>query len=724
MKREIVGFLGVGLLLVLVASARAGEQPTEPMGPAALARARALVDALGSADVELRRSSLQALMKLAPVCEQAGAVDALVGLARSDPDTQVRELALQLLGEIGPVAADRVVPMALELMDVQQRQPGRVRGWAVFALGKMKPPLKLVAKRLVPLLLLPDDFLSAAVQGALVDIGEPVLPLLLVLYLQTKDTYPKRRMLAAMAAFGPEARAMVPELLRLRKAERDERLRKALLGAVLEILPKDDPERVELLIGLLPELTGYQRYRLISELGEAGPGAAAALPALVAELDAKNEDVRERALGAIAEIVTPETAGDLPARLAPLLEGGYWTANKAARALSRMGPAGRRVLLAATGHEKSRVRRFAWEALAAKGQPPLGMPEALVVRMSSEDDSTVRQAMAGALSAHGPEALASLLAALETETDGQVRAALFRGLAACGPKALAPLRAALGEEKGAAAGAVLWALGELGPAAAEAVPDLLALRGSYVIGDGVKAVEKIGPAALPALVEGLGDPDPKTRAQAAYAFGLLGPAAVPEVEALARAIGDPDPRVRQWAAWAAGALGPGGDYAIEDLQAALIDPTREVRENAARSLGALGPEAVRALPDLIPLLEDPHLFVAEKAAETIGRFGPKAAEAVPALVRALTQHEHGSARRGAAKALGKIGVGSLAVRTALRKALSDPKARVRWAAGEALLVVGEPADAPAAQKAIRLAPEAAQKEDLKAMRKFNRMLMP
>jgi HEAT repeat protein len=86
------------------------------------------------------------------------------------------------------------------------------------------------------------------------------------------------------------------------------------------------------------------------------------------------------------------------------------------------------------------------------------------------------------------------------------------------------------------------------------------------------ALARIGDAAVPALIEGLADPNPAVRAQSA--------------RALAR-------------------MGPKGHAAVPALILALEDESAAVRVNAARALGQIGPDAQEAVPALIRALKDP-----------------------------------------------------------------------------------------------------------------------
>ena len=723
-SRLITCFFGLALLGGFVLPFASAAKPKAAASPAdrraELIEAKALLRGLSHANAEHRRAAIEALLELAPVCLAAGAVPTLVELAKSDQDSKVRELSLHLLGEIGSAAGDLVIPMTLELM--AHKQPGRVRGWAVFALGKMKPPIKLVAKRLIPLLLWPDDFLQTAVRGALLDLDDKVLPLLMVLIDQVDGVHSQVEILRAIAAFGPRAQPLVPTLLAMRESHINQRMRDAFLGAVLDILPEDSPQAAALMLEKLAEAKGYQRYRLISKLGERGPVVAAALPVLVQALRDPDKDVRSVALGAIAQIVTPQTGEKLIPELIPFLEGDWFMASKAADALVACGPAALPALYRATGHESARVRRFGWQALAKYGPGEAGRLEALIVRFDNETDRPVREAIAAMIGAHKQTAVSTLVSAADRELDPTMRASLISELGGCGPAALEPLRKGLRDADQGVRAAAASALVKLGSAAAPAVIDLLRVESSSSMRNGLQALNGMGEGALAGLVAGLSDSSPKVRERAAYGFGLVGPPAASGVRALCRALSDPIEDVRQWAAWSIGHLGPAADYAVEDLQAALIDPSDDVREFAAQSLGQLGPTAHQAIDDLIPLLSDSQLYVAEKTAKTLGRFGQAAEKAVPALVETLQNHKNDTTRSAAARALGAIGKRTPAVRKALLTALADKGARVRWAAGDALLQVGRPEDVAEARRVIRRAPNEAMRQDAEAMRRFNRSL--
>src|SRR5205814_10155476 len=95
---------------------------------------------------------------------------------------------------------------------------------------------------------------------------------------------------------------------------------------------------------------------------------------------------------------------------------------------------------------------------------------------------------------------------------------------------------------------------------------------------------------------GLGDADRSLRRRAALAAGRIGdPAAVP---ALVPLLSDPEVEVRQMAAFALGLLGDA--LAVDPLLAALKDAEPVVRARAAEALGQIGD--ARAAPALVAVV--------------------------------------------------------------------------------------------------------------------------
>ena len=134
--------------------------------------------------------------------------------------------------------------------------------------------------------------------------------------------------------------------------------------------------------------------------------------------------------------------------------------------------------------------------------------------------------------------------------------------------------------------------------------------------DTVSALGKLGDcAAIPHLVDALGDESHKIRAAAAYGLGWLGDRSV--VLPLIEALNDENRDVRQNVVGALGRL----QYtkAIQPLIKALTDENSGVRLRAAYALGQLG--TFEAVPALITTLEDKNKQVQQYVAQALGKLG-------------------------------------------------------------------------------------------------------
>ena len=135
----------------------------------------------------------------------------------------------------------------------------------------------------------------------------------------------------------------------------------------------------------------------------------------------------------------------------------------------------------------------------------------------------------------------------------------------------------------------------------------------------------------PALRRALRDEDSMVAGDSARALGALGKRASPSVRALVNALSHEEPYVRIYAAEALASIGPKASAATKDLARALDDPTPGVRWAAGEALGSIGPAAQSAVPQLIEALKDQFLYVRICAAEALGSIGPKAQSARDAL---------------------------------------------------------------------------------------------
>ncbi|HKV37443.1 MAG TPA: PQQ-binding-like beta-propeller repeat protein [Pyrinomonadaceae bacterium] len=193
-------------------------------------------------------------------------------------------------------------------------------------------------------------------------------------------------------------------------------------------------------------------------------------------------------------------------------------------------------------------------------------------------------------------------------------------------------------------------------------------------------IRRIGPPAIPLLVELLRHREVAFRRFAADACIDMTPETVSIQPALRRALRDEDSMVAADGARALGALGQKASPSLRALVNALSHEEPHVRIYTAEALASIGPMAAAATKDLARALDDPIPGVRWAAGEALSSIGPAAESAVPQLIDAL-KDEFLYVRICAAGALGSIGPKAQAAREALRSAANDPVMRyeVEWA---------------------------------------------
>lgn len=142
------------------------------------------------------------------------------------------------------------------------------------------------------------------------------------------------------------------------------------------------------------------------------------------------------------------------------------------------------------------------------------------------------------------------------------------------------------------------------------------------------------------------DKDMFVRRFAAQALGALGEDARDAIPALATALNDEKKEVAEASANALGKIGPSAVPALMDVlktgkgvvvakkpkggkQPASEGVNASLKRKAVESLGLIGPPAKEAVPVLMQNLKDKD--IATEVAITLGKIGPDAKEAVPAL---------------------------------------------------------------------------------------------
>ncbi|MBN1444337.1 MAG: HEAT repeat domain-containing protein [Planctomycetes bacterium] len=197
-------------------------------------------------------------------------------------------------------------------------------------------------------------------------------------------------------------------------------------------------------------------------------------------LDDRAEELRDRLLSDLTE-----QGADITPELLLLLErGGSLARAGAARALGSHGkhePSAMRALLTALGDEDSGVRTEAIGSILERGIPEEGRSgiRAVALRALSEEESPRALEVSIAALIEMDEISADLLprlASLLDADDPQIRSSAIQALACIGEPAVLPLRRMLSHEDFRTRREAAQALGDIGPAAADALEALEALR--------------------------------------------------------------------------------------------------------------------------------------------------------------------------------------------------------------------------------------------------------
>ncbi len=237
--------------------------------------------------------------------------------------------------------------------------------------------------------------------------------------------------------------------------------------------------------------------------------------------------------------------------------------------------------------------------------------------------------------------------------------------------------------------------GQSNPAdAAKKVPELIAaLKDRSYYPNRYRAAKdlgELGPAArdaVPALAAALNDPEPLVRMAAAGALGRVGIFSREALLVFKTAAKDESPQVRDTATEASERLlARAANKDVPALVAALKDSEPSVRRAAIRGLGKVGSVS----PEMVALLKaaekDESPAVRDAAAEASEGLPSRATEEDLPILVAVAKDAEPSVRRAAARALGKAGSGFLtpSALAALEGLAKDKDPDVRHAAKEAL----------------------------------------
>ena len=218
--------------------------------------------------------------------------------------------------------------------------------------------------------------------------------------------------------------------------------------------------------------------------------------------------------------------------------------------------------------------------------------------------------------------------------DPKVRATTEAALVQGAQRSLPLLRQLLDPEHEDVQMVTLEIIRRIGPPAIPLLVDLLRHEADSIRRNAADALIDLAPYTekfQPALRRALSDEDAMVAGDAARALGALGRSASPSVGALVDTLSHEDAYVRVYAAEALASIGPNAAPATNALAEALGDPAPGVRWAACEALAGIGPAAHSAVPQLIDALKDEFLYVRIFAAGALGSIGPKAQSAREAL---------------------------------------------------------------------------------------------
>lgn len=462
-------------------------------------------------------------------------------------------------------------------------------------------------------------------------------------------------------------------------------------------------------------------------LGQAGPAAQAAAPALISLLKANRPNVRVRAALALVK-VDPQTrvaapvlvdAWKVAARplrlqiltslsslqelargdakdMLPLLLQAAGDADPQVRAqaldtIVRLGPAAAPALAKTLAHPDIAMRREAITQLGRIGTISDAVLPDLVARLKDEDwDIRFRTAQAlWQLKRPSPEVTAIIVEAAE-KPEPSVRRTAITTLVLMKPwtrEMLPALRAALKDTTGATRVQVAEAVWGLDKQAAAVLPVLQeALQNSASLDaltrrkilDIISQLEDEAKPLRPILLEALKVNDYDLRVAIPPVLARLGPESVPDLVRLITA----EPSNNAYFP-AAQTLGHIGKPAVRELIPLLDHQESRVRMSAFQALDMIGPHAADAVPAIRKALKGGDDLTRQRAAICLGRIGPAAKEAIPDLLNAWKDASP-NLRAPVVSTLIKVGAQGEQVRDLLKEALKTGSVTLRLLAAEHL----------------------------------------
>jgi HEAT repeat protein len=556
------------------------------------------VESLDTATGDKLYAAVDGLGRLGPAASSA--TEKLANLL-GDQDVELRWRAARALGAIGPGAADAVNGLTKALAD----DSPMVRAQAVYALGQMGDAAKPQAASIVKLVMDKEPLVRRAALRAL-DRIKPDRSMTIPLFVKLLEEAPPDVVVAvlqSMAEMGKDALPAISDALD------NERAQYWACLVVADIGPDAAPLVPKLIKLVQDKDEAETRMQAILALGAIGPAAKDAVPAIIEQFTADEHNaIRYAAAHALASIGAKEAKDVLQQAVDKNAgdKGDKFLEVTAARALTKLFPADKALekqavdaFIAGLNSEDHNVRQASVQSLAESKAPSELVAPAMVAAIAKADTATIRDVV-GMLSSMGAAVVPRVRNGLKNEK--------LRGYA-------------------------VVILGNIGPDAKEAVPDLVA---ALDVND-----------------------DPDFRREVLFTLGRIGPASAPAVEKIMEILKTAtNERVLAAACFALGAMGTSGSKAAPALVEMYNDGTDFQKMLAIWALLKVRPgfDSVvsRAIPMMIAGLSHQRVDVRVEAARALGGIGPKAADAIPALKKAELSDDNQAVRDAAKEAIAKI----------------------------------------------------------------------
>ncbi|HEV3259903.1 MAG TPA: HEAT repeat domain-containing protein, partial [Gemmataceae bacterium] len=291
-------------------------------GPQAKEAVPVLIRLLQSGSEKDREAAAWAIMTFGPEAKKE-AVPVLIDILE-DRCPKYRAFGAGVLGDLGPTAASAVPALTRLLED----DDSDVRNHAVRALGAIGAAAKSAVPALIPLL--QDQGwceIRESAAGALADIDpkDPNIVPALGRALGDDMREVRASAAAALGKLGPGAKAALPALKKALNSEQEGQ--EDLIKVLVQIGPAAVPTLIELLGAEKPEI----RSQAATILGDMGPAARVAVPALKEALQDQEPVVRSAAAAALQVLREKDT---------PVRNGSARTTASPANAAPPTEPAG------------------------------------------------------------------------------------------------------------------------------------------------------------------------------------------------------------------------------------------------------------------------------------------------------------------------------------------------------------------------------------------------